>query len=259
MVQNIKSLVLCAALLFLGSCTHYYYAPNTIQTPFLRERGDCTVRGGVGFGHEYTGSELQAVYSPLRHGAVMGNFFHARGASNQGNTYHDSGRGYLVEGGIGAYYPLGKYVSSSLFAGYGKGNVRNEYAEENASGMPPTRTFPSNLFFDRFFVQPSLTYRGHSFTFGLGFRLCQLRYLRGKIDYQGPRDEIAAIQRIEAATPFFLPEMVYHIGLFVKPVTFGLHITRSFVPDEALHLNSSNISLSAGVDLHTLWKRDGGR
>lgn len=255
MAAHPKIFLFGVILLLLSSCTHYYYAPNTIPTPFLREKGDCTLHAAVGFGHEYTGSELQAVFSPVRYGALMGNFFHASGAANRANTFHDSGQGYLLEGGLGGYYPLGKTFSTSLFAGYGRGNVLNYYAD-GSFGAPATRTFPSKLYFDRLFVQPSITYRGKVFTLGLGFRLCQLRYIKGEIDLQAPAEEVMAVRSIEASSPIVLPELVYKMGFYIEPVTLGLHITRSYVPDPALHLNPGNFSFSAAVDIHKLWRRE---
>lgn len=241
-------------LLWLNACTHYYYAPNTVQTPFLQDKGNCTVKASLGFGHEYTGSEWHTVYSPVKHIALMGNFFHASGAANRANTYHDSGKGYLLEGGLGAYKPLGKNFSACLFGGYGRGVVRNYYAN-GSLGTPGTQTVPSTLWFDRSFLQPSIAFQGDIFVFGMGFRLSHLRYRRGDIDYRAPQEEVAAIRNIEAQSPLLLPEMAYHLGFNIDPVVLTVSFTRTYVSDSNLHLNPANFSLAAAFKLDKIWKK----
>lgn len=244
-----------AALLLLlccgSACTHYYYAPNTLNTPYLQDKHDATVRLALGSGNEYQATELQAVYSPIRHGALMVNYFNAQG--NKSST--DSGKGYgqMLEGAIGAYLPFAEVFSASLFAGYGRGQVHNEYVVSGGSGSTIYR--PSDLKFERHFIQPGVVFRGHRrFTASLGFRLCRLHYISGEIDASIPTEDLKAIMLIEEKSPIWLPEAAYSIGLHIRPVTANLTLTRSVSPDPELRLNPSNFAFCLGIDIHELVK-----
>ena len=240
-------MVLCCG----SACTHYYYAPNTLNTPYLQDKHDATARLALGSGNEYQATEVQAVYSPIRHGALMVNYFNAQG--NKSNTDSGKGHGQMLEGAIGAYLPFAEVFSASLFAGYGRGQVHNEYVMSSSSGGTVYR--PSDLKFERHFIQPSVVFRGHRrFTASLGFRLCRLHYVSGQIDASIPTEDLKAIMLIEEKSPIWLPEASYGIGLHIRPVTASLTLTRSVSPDPNLRLNPSNLAFSLAIDIHQLLK-----
>lgn len=239
--------ILLLPLLLLSGCTHYYYAPNTLHAPALRKQHDAQISLHAGGGDEYTASEFQAVYSPVKYGAVMFNFMDATGGSQN----EDHGYGNLREGGLGGYYPIRKYMNVSLFGGYGKGRVRNWYLNDGTTNL----TYESLLLFDRTFIQPSFTLQSKWFHFGFGYRLVWLKYLKGDVDYRITASELEAIQKIERKSPLFIPEVGINVGLHLGPTVWKIHLVTLANQHTSMHLNKSNSGISMKLNLNELWDK----
>ena len=224
-----------AAILLLNSaCTHYYYAPNSLQTPFLQNRHDTRLSFGAVSGDEFSGLEAHAVYSPVKYGAVMVNYFRVH-SSKTSDTEADWGKGHLAEMARGAYYPLGKHISFSFFTGLGKGRVLNSYE----SGT-------SDMRFRRLFLQPSISFQYKMVRAGLSWRMVRLEYVQGYIDYGIGEPHLGTIARIERNSPLWMPEAGFNFGFGTRPLWLNLF----------LNFNNSHLSeelsfapLSTGISI----------
>jgi hypothetical protein len=238
-----------AALLSNSACTHYYYAPNTLQTPFLREQHDTRV--GVGFigGDEFNGFEVHAAYSPVKHLALMANHFQVQ-SDNVRSTSSDWGQGRLTEIALGGYYPLSNIVSASLFAGWGGGRVLNSY-DQGAK---------ADLRFQRRFLQPAIAMQAKWIRLGLAMRFNQLQYIRGDIDFQIGEPHISTIARIEQASPMFIPEASITLGFGNSPFWVNGHLNINHNrQQEELGFAGTTIGVSMLFELDYFWRPQPGQ
>ncbi len=242
--RRYRSLVLLPVFALLNACTHYYYAPNTLQTPFLREQHDTRVSVGYIGGDEFTGFEVHAAYSPVKYLALMANHFQVQ-SDNVGASSNDWGKGRLTEIALGGYYPLSNIVSASLFAGWGRGRVLNSY-DQGAK---------ADLRFQRRFLQPAIAVQGKSLRLGLAMRFNQLEYIRGDIDYQIGEPHISTIARIEQASPIYIPEAGITFGFGYRPFWINTHlnINQKRSP-EILGFADYTIGLSVLFELDYFWR-----
>lgn len=235
---------LILALCGSGACTHYYYATNTLRTPFLEKQHDTRMGLGVIGGDEFNGWEAYAVYSPVKYGAIMINHMALRSGNNPNNS--DWGKGQLTELALGGYYPTPEHLSLSLFAGWGKGKVLNVYKEEARS----------DLRFERTFIQPGLAFQRNYIRFGLAVRLNRLQYVRGDIDYEIGEPHLSTIAKIEEANPMYFPETGISFGLGKSPVWVDLSFNTNTMPRrDDFGFARSTTSMTACIDLDYAWRK----
>lgn len=234
--------VLCS----LTACTHYYYAPNTLQTPFLQERHDTQVNLGLISGDEFNGWEIQSVYSPVKYGAVMFNHFNVKHGHSTEVPDEDWGEGHLTEFALGAYYPANRVISLSFFGGWGAGRVLNIYDLDARS----------DLRFQRWFLQPGFSAQGKWARFGMSCRLNRLQYIKGDIRFDIGEHHLNIIENIERESPFFIPEIGFSIGLGASPVWFNASFnfnTKSNKSDYGFA--SSTAAFAIRFELDYFWRK----
>lgn len=237
-------LLLSAALLGNSACTHYFYAPNTLHTPFLQEQHDTQAKLGLISGDEFSGYELHAAYSPLKHVAVMVNHFQVSSGTQEIDS-DDRGKGHLTEVALGGYYPVGKYASFSLFAGWGSGQVSNTYDLDVSA----------NLNFQRRFIQPAIAIQGKWARFGAALRFNQLKYVKGEVDVEIGEPDLTIIRNIERASPLFVPEAGLSCGFGYRPfwADFNLNFCNIRNRDN-YNFAYSTIGLSISCQLDYFWQ-----
>ncbi len=239
-------------LLCCASCTHHYYAPNTVQTPYLTEQHDATILGGVGSGDEFSGSEIHAVYSPIKHVAVMFNYFNVKSkvsenAQTSVSASQQSGNGRLTEFALGGYLPFAN-GSASIFGGYGKGFAKNNYGAD----------ILTNLRFERTFIQPTIAFRYAWADVGMAIRINRLRYLDGTVDLRlsaDHADEFEAIKAIEEKTTIVFPELGLSFGARYRLLMLKFHL--SMLTDtsvESLHFARTYAGMSFGINIQDIKK-----
>jgi hypothetical protein len=160
------------AVLF-GSCTHYYYVPNTQNVPLFMEKNEYRASLSIGGGGESEAVDGQFAYSVTNHFAVMTNFMYAQGGKDSGNNW---AKGKFIEGAIGYYKPFKTNGVFEIYGGYGGGNQHHQYGEDNINRGK------SDLSFTRIFLQPSVGITFKGFDFALSTRVCRLDF--NKIDFQ---------------------------------------------------------------------------
>ncbi|MCB0531714.1 MAG: hypothetical protein H6574_18030 [Lewinellaceae bacterium] len=245
MRQNLP-LLLCVALCFTSACTHYYYAPNSLQTPFLQEKHD--TRASIGFigGDEFSGWEASACYSPVKYGALLVNHFQVKHVRPDDNPEREYGNGRLTELALGGYYPTKNNMNLSFFGGWGGGHVFNVY-----SGGAE-----SDLRFERIFLQPGLAVQGNKARFSLASRFNRLNYISGNVNLATQGEEISTIQNIENANPFYFQEIGLSVGAGTEPVwvDFRLNINTK----EQLRkfgFAKYTVGISFQFELDYLWRK----
>lgn len=245
MIRRLFFFLASVALLLSGACTHYYYAPNTLQTPFLQKQHDARVGFGQIAGDEFSGYELHATYSPLKHAAIMVNHMYVAGDDNSAD---ESGKGRLSEIALGAYAPAGRYSSFSFFGGWGGGKVVNTYASGGRS----------DLRFERIFIQPTYAFQARWVRLGAAIRLNRLRYTRGDIDLEIGEPDVTFIRNIERDSPLFIPETNFSCGFGHGPFwgDFSLNLGNfmdTYDPGEYSFANAT-FSVAFNCQLDYFWR-----
>ncbi|MFN4253795.1 MAG: hypothetical protein ACK4Q5_02175 [Saprospiraceae bacterium] len=250
-----KTFLGLALLLFAPSCSHRYYAPNTIQMPALRASGDAVANVGLAVGPEYSGVEAHAAYSPAKHTALMINYFRASSDKDKvpdnitpgGSNEPQWGKGQFLEGAVGGYLPLDERNTLSMFVGMGEGSTYNYFGLSRFA----------DLRFRRWFVQPSITAEYNRVRLGFGLRFARLKFYRGLVDYRIDEQEREVIERLVEDSPMFLPEYALHFSW--KMGIFSINNTVTYSPSQAAQKDNrfagSNLNLGLGVDLHKFWKK----
>lgn len=129
-------------IIFLAtSCTQYYYMPTMQNVPLFNNEKEIKATAGI----DEHATNYQIAYSINKHIAV------------QCNGMHMSSEVKLLEGGVGYYNNLDKYIVFETFAGYGYGQV-----------------FDFNL--KRLYVQPAIGFSSKWFDCGLSVKFANLRY-----------------------------------------------------------------------------------
>lgn len=237
---------------FLSSCSqHYFYAPNTLHLPTVREKGDATIEASLNGSNQIKGVELRAAYSPLTNTSVMVNYMYMKGSFERYSfaTFpapppeQHSGRGYITDLGITRNFPISEYSMFTLTAGGSLGRSVNDYS----------RGRTATLNFNRLFIQPAIVSTGKLADFGIGLRFSRLHIYDGKVDYVIDGDDIATINKIDQHGAFLIPDLGLSAGVNFAPVHLKCNMTLSVsesVQDYAF--SGNNLSVSVLVDIDNL-------
>lgn len=226
---------------------HYYYAPNSVHIPVLAKKNDARLGAGLGWGPDFNSFEAQGVYSPIQHGAVMLNFFNA--GSNDIEKGGELGTRFrFAELAVGAYQALER-GSASVFAGVGQGRLYNNYGNENFSRFT----------IQRWFVQPTLAYRGDAFQGGLALRLSRLSYPKGESSFDIEESDLAAIRKIEKDAPLFLPELGLSASVGLSPFVLAVNLTSVFPDMPGFNFSRFNTNLTLTLDFGEIAQRRKGK
>lgn len=223
------------------SSRYFFYAPNTAQITFLSDKHDGSLGIGYGRGGRNTVFEAQAVYSPVRYGAVMVNFM-SSGKKTIRNSPGSGTEFSFGEIGVGLYKDW-EHGSASVFAGVGQGRLRNDYGDDQYSRFTVRR----------WFLQPAVSYTGKNFRGGISLRLSRLSYPRGATSFNiGP--ELDVIKKIDKEAPFFLPEPAITGGLILRPFIFSINLTAVFPDADGLLFSRTNVNIMLSFDLGEFYR-----
>ncbi|HEX5025614.1 MAG TPA: hypothetical protein VFV68_10090 [Agriterribacter sp.] len=151
--------------ILLCSCTHVYYSPNSSNVPLFEKKGEFRLSGNYCVGStvsdEITGGEIQAAYAAGDHLGILLNTAFMGGREEDNTQGHSSGSGSIIEMGAGYFKPLKKSHVFETYAGFGFGNVKNNYLSGGNSRVN----------FTKFFLQPSIGYSKKYFHVGIASKL----------------------------------------------------------------------------------------
>lgn len=162
-----KYLYLLPLLILLGSCSNYYYIPNSHNVPLFKEKNEIKAAINGSTGDDFGGVEVQAAYSPADNIGVIGNFMH--GGGGQSGFSGKGGEGTLGELGVGYFTSQSNFVFET-YGGVGFGNVENRYHEND------TYAGRSQFNLMRVFVQPNIGFSHDIVDIAFSTRFCYLTY-----------------------------------------------------------------------------------
>ncbi|HRI60643.1 MAG TPA: hypothetical protein PK228_12990 [Saprospiraceae bacterium] len=241
------SVIMLAAFIDPALAQHYYYTPNTIHNPVLIKKNDVSAGIGMGWGSDFSAVEAQGVYSPVQYGAVMVNGF-ASGPGSVRNNEEVGANFRFLELGIGAYHPLER-GSASIFAGVGQGDLYNYYGLDNFSQFTVRR----------YFLQPGLMYEDKYFRCGLALRLSRISYPKGESSFDIDEFELAAIRKIEAEAPFFMPELGLSGSILLSPCVVSINLTSVFPDAAGLNYSRFTMNLMLTFEFAKMGKKEKGK
>ncbi len=200
------------------SCSRYYYQPNAVNTPMLKEKGDMKVAISGSSSKEnldgnYSKSSLlniQTAYSPIKYMGVMANFSNYKYSLGEENFAEGDvdAHASLFEVGAGGYYPIflkdnGLGLVADTYIGYGGGKLKSDV----------------NMNFNRLFIQPGISLTFPYFDVGLAARISGIKY--SNLDPNGMSAEYISNQGLNTITEkrhyFFEPALTLRGGYkFIK-------------------------------------------
>jgi hypothetical protein len=148
-------------LFILGSCTHYYYAPNIHNVPLLQNKKDARFLIAQSNGGEINSTEIQGAYAVSDKIGVTANTMFSSSKNNKDST--DRGNGGLIELGVGYFKPINTtHFIFESYLGLGGGSIHNTFQNN--------QTIHTSV--SRFFIQPALGYSRKHIQLALSAKLC---------------------------------------------------------------------------------------
>lgn len=215
-----RYLYLLPLLILLGSCSNYYYIPNSHNVPLFKEKNEvkATINGCTG--DDFGGLEIQAAYSPADNIGVIGNFIH--GGGGESGFSGKGGEGTLGEAGVGYFTRQSNFVFET-YGGVGFGNAENRY-HENGSYAGASR-----FSLMRVFVQPTVGFSHDIVDVAFSTRFCYLSYNNPRVRDAGLMtfDTYNEVMRVSASPNHILFEPAILIRLGWRFVKFQFQTTYS--------------------------------
>lgn len=156
-----KFLMIICCMFFL-SCSHYYYCPNSNNTPLLGE-DEAKINLQFASADAIKAFELQSAFAVSNHFGGMINFI--AGGGNDDDDFFapdgDKGSGKYMEVGAGYFTPLNHTPwIFETYAGAGTGGIKNNFGSDGQA----------NVTFTKLFLQPNFGVKVKGFEFGLSSR-----------------------------------------------------------------------------------------
>jgi hypothetical protein len=220
---------------------HRYYVPMSIHQPALSNQYDGSIGVGVANGIDFEALELQAVFSPFKKLAIMGNYLNKgdEKVRNRTATGFDLDTWELALGTYFTYNQANKRVFGSIFGGYGSGKVLNTYLARKTS----------QLEFSRIFIQPGLFWDGRYLFTKIALKFYYLQFNKGNVDFGIESEDLTIIQTIEKSTPSLSNEMLLSIGVRMGAVQLAGNMTTINPKIEGLNFSRVNFSLGLSFDI----------
>lgn len=239
----------------LSSCTkHYFYSPNTLHLPTVREPGDLTVEGSINGSNQIKGVEAKVAWCPVEKTSLMLNYMHLQGSFSRTTGFSfpspppeiHKGRGYLAEVGITRHLIIDQYRMFTLTVGGGIGRSVNDYDLSRLA----------TLNFNRLFVQPAFVTQGEMADFGIGLRFSRLGFYNGSIDYRIEENDLTSIQKIDQNDPFWIPDLGLSAGINFSPVHLKCNLALSvYDKTNEYSFSGNNLSVSVMLDVDKMMKK----
>jgi hypothetical protein len=231
-----------AALVALATGCKAVYAPNIVNTPLLRQRGE--VRATV------DGRNLQLAVAPTNHIGVMVNGYHRDDTNDpKPDQEKQHGQGDFVEVGAGGFTGIARPYSwlplqVEGYAGVGVGTVKQDLTP--AGGI--TRHFEAQV--TRVFVAPTLGTTTKYYDVAASLRVVAVSYHDvATTGYMGDQLEGDGFAGIEGQTWLFVePCVTVRVGY--KWVKLQLQVGKSVkLNSDDLPHDSGMVTLGLNVDL----------
>ncbi len=214
-----RFLVITYSMLFL-SCSHYYYGPNSNNTPLLSEK-EAKLNMQFAAADAFKAFEFQSAFAVSKHFGGMINFI--AGGENDNDALFgsdgDKGSAKYIEVGAGYFRPLGQTPwIFETYGGIGTGVIKNNFGSQGRA----------NVTFSKLFIQPNLGVKVKGFEFGLSSRFSLVHH---KLKYSTiPEEDQDLLNLLEHPNSFLWePGMVMRAGgknfLVQLQYTYSFNIT----------------------------------
>jgi hypothetical protein len=215
------------------SCTHYFYCPNSNNTPLLSER-EARVNIQYAATEAADAIELQSAFAVSKHFGGMVNFIAGGGDDDLalfGSAGH-KGNGKLIEAGAGYFSPIksSPWIFEA-YGGVGTGGIKNNFG---SSGR-------ANVTFTKWFVQPDFGLKVKGFEFGLSSRFSFVKHKINLFTLSSDEYNYSDLTHIREHPNSFLwePGVVLRVGgkniLFQLQYTFSMNITNpEFIQEKGI-------------------------
>ena len=249
-LMRLLCLLFPAMMLFGGGCAQYHYSPNFIHTPQIDQKNAAVLTAAASGSPTSINGDFHVSYSPINHCILMANFFRASSSFTESNFFggpvlRKKTSGYLAEAAIGGYTPLA-FGTGALYAGWGKGSMENDFGIDRIA----------RLGLERFFIQPTFTFKNDWFRLGMGMKIVRLSFPSGNIDYRIEPADIQIIQRLEQESPIWFPEFGGNIGFYFKPITISAHLVLvTSKPVSVYGFDGSNMGIGISLELEDVVKK----
>jgi len=243
-----KQLILCfitLTVLFITSCTRYYYKPNPVNVPLFTKGGQAHVNifslSGSENEHGYNFTDLQACVSPVNHIGIIANY----NTYSYTTTQPDFAAGKVAakssfaEVGVGAYHATGgekHKMVLDIYAGGGSGNFNSDV----------------DMRMKRLFIQPGIGLRSSYFDIAFATRISRITYFG--LDANGRDDsylvnkgliDIVGNEKIDGSSYTFFEPCITMRGGY-KYAKLQLQLVLS-TPMSAITWNYNPVRASAGL------------
>ncbi len=235
-----SSLLSLCTLLLLSSCNHYFYAPNKVNVPGLRNAGDMRVEGGIGGGVITQNVELQAAYAlaPFLGIMVNGALNRDQGEHFLDSKHEPSTNSRFAEVGLGYFKELQTNPDwlFEIYGGVGVGNYSLYQLDQPTYVLNKTR----------YFVQPSMLYTlpSQKIELAIASRLSIADYTGNNIPFANSgnlNNELRALLR-DSPKVFWEPSFRFSVGSpttkFYVGITPSILLSRDFDTREFYNLNT---------------------
>lgn len=211
-------LITCFSMLLI-SCSHYYYCPNSNNTPLLRE-GEAKINIQYAAMESASAFELQSAFAVSKHFGGMVNLIAGGGDDDHalfGPSGHD-GNGKLIEVGAGYFTP----IKSSpwifeVFGGVGTGGIKNNFG---SSGQ-------ANVTFTKWFIQPDIGVKYKGVEFGVSSRFGFVNHKLTELSLSSDYYQYEDVIHVREHPNSFLWEPGVVLRLGGKNLLFQLQYTAS--------------------------------
>lgn len=165
----------------VSACGPTYYAPNSLNIPIIKEKGQTNISDGINITDFTSGFEIQGAYGLTDKIALQFNTDFVNGD----DTTENSGSGHLIEVGTGYYKVIAPKLLFETYGLIGLGGVNYKDSNDNYY----TGSISSNFW--RFGIQPSMSFSSKYFTASLSTRLANLHYynINGNLSYNNYEKE----------------------------------------------------------------------
>lgn len=155
-------------LLVFASCSHYYYGPNSNNTPLLRDN-EAKINFQYARADEFKAAEFQSAFAITNHIGAMANGLYGSGVNNR--TYSSSnssgGKGKFAEVAAGYFTTINSPTTIfEVYGGIGTGGIDNIYSWSDRSKVT----------FTKLFIQPDIGISVKGFEIALSSKFSRIHH-----------------------------------------------------------------------------------
>jgi hypothetical protein len=226
----------------LFSCSPYYYAPNNVNVPLFKKKGEVQLNGAMATGESHKGFNTSLAYSFTKNmgGILNASIFDAEDATNDykgeyaiiTNHNYDAGRyGKMVEAGIGYFTPISRDSSFTFETFGGFGAYSCNVAIDVKQSVAYTIYRP--------FIQTAIGFKYDYFEIALGLRAVKLNInnVVGSSYFNINEDEIIRFNSLDSKI-LLEPNFTIRVGYQSVKLQFQL-VSTSYLNYEKLPVSGS--------------------